>query len=138
MKLVIDTNIFWVSISRRSSTNWIFQNLLAGEFILCVTTDILDEYAEIIGQKMGLKAVESVMKILEYLPNVEKVTKYFHWQLITKDYDDNKFVDCAVSCNANYLATNDKHFNVLKEIEFPKVNIINLEELKDILNFDNK
>jgi len=48
MKLVIDTNIFWVCISRRSSTNWIFQNLLAGEFILCVTTDILDEYVEII------------------------------------------------------------------------------------------
>ena len=134
MKLVIDTNIFWVSISRRSTTNWIIQDLIAGKYTLCVTTDILDEYAEIIGQKMGHKTVESVMKILEYLPNIEYVTKYFHWQLITNDYDDNKFVDCAVACNANYLATNDKHFNVLKNIGFPKVNVINIKELTEFLN----
>ncbi len=74
------------------------------------------------------------MKLIEYLPNIEYVTKYFYWQLIINDYDDNKFADCAVACNANYLATNDKHFNLLKKIEFPKINVINLEELTKIMN----
>lgn len=134
MKLVIDTNIFWVSVSRRSSTNWLFQYLIAGNFTLCVTTDILNKYAEIIGQKMGQKTADSVMKVLEYLPNVEFITKYFSWQLLTNDYDDNKFADCAVACNANFLATNDKHFNILKKIEFPRINVINSDELKTILN----
>lgn len=133
MKLVIDTNIFWVSVSRRSTTNWLFQDLIAGKFTLCVTTDILNEYAEILGLKMGQKTADSVMKVLEYLPNVEYITKYFNWKLITNDYDDNKFADCAVACNANFLATNDKHFNILKKIEFPKINVINLEELAIIL-----
>ena len=27
------------------------------------------------------------MKVLEYLPNVEYITKYFNWKLITNDYD---------------------------------------------------
>ncbi len=133
MKLVIDTNIFWVSISRHSSTNWIFQDLIRGKFTLCVTTDILLEYEEIINQKLGQKVADSVMKVLDNLYNVEFVTKYFFWKLIKADYDDNKFVDCSIACNANYLATNDKHFNVLKNLDFPKVNIVNLDELTNIL-----
>ena len=133
MKLVIDTNILWVSVSRRSKTNWLFQDLIKGKYTLCVTSDILDEYAEIIEQKMGHKTSEVVLKLLDELENVEFVTKYFQWQFITADYDDNKFVDCAIACNAHYLATNDKHFNVLKKVEFPKVNVINLKELTSIL-----
>ncbi len=133
MKLVIDTNILWVSVSRRSKTNWLFQDLIKGKFTLCVTSDILDEYAEIIERKMGHKTAETVLKLLGELENVEFVTKYFKWQFITTDYDDNKFVDCAIACNAHYLATNDKHFNVLKKVEFPKVNVINLKELTNIL-----
>jgi len=133
MKLVIDTNILWVSVSRRSKTNWLFQDLIKGKFTLCVTSDILDEYAEIIERKMGHKTAETVLKLLGELENVEFVTKYFQWQFITTDYDDNKFVDCAIACNAHYLATNDKHFNVLKKVEFPKVNVINLKELTNIL-----
>ena len=55
MKVVIDTNVFWVSVSRRSATHWIFRALLDGEFTLCVTTENLNEYEEIIGQNLALK-----------------------------------------------------------------------------------
>jgi uncharacterized protein len=48
--------------------------------------------------------------------------------------DRNKFVDCAVASSSDYLATNDKHFNILNEIDFPKINLINLEEFKKILS----
>jgi putative PIN family toxin of toxin-antitoxin system len=133
VKLVIDTNIFWVSVSRRSSTNWIFQALINGKFTLCVTTDILLEYEEILSQKLGHQVAESVMKILDNLYNIEFVTNYFFWKLIRADYDDNKFVDCFIACNANYLATNDKHFNVLRNLDFPKINVISLDELTILL-----
>ena len=59
MKIVVDTNILWVSISRKSKKHWVYENLLKGNFILCVTTDILEEYEEIIGQKMGEEVAES-------------------------------------------------------------------------------
>jgi predicted nucleic acid-binding protein len=35
-------------------------------------------------------------------------------------------VACAVAANAEYIVTNDKHFNPLKEIPWPKVEIIKL------------
>lgn len=104
-----------------------------GNLLFVLLPDILDEYAEIIDQKMGHRTAESVLKLIDNLKNVEFVTKYFQWQFITADYDDNKFVDCAIACNAHFLATNDRHFNVLKKIDFPKVNVINLKELTNIL-----
>ncbi len=52
------------------------------------------------------------------------------WNLIEADSDDNKFVDCAVSANANGIVTQDKHFNVLRNIDYPNVNLISIAEFK--------
>lgn len=133
MRIVVDTNILWVSISRHSKTHWVISELIKGKYTLCVTTDIFTEYEEIISQKLGLDTAKSILELLDNLPNIEHITNYYRWELIEQDYDDNKFVDCAIACNAQYLATNDKHFNVLQGIEFPKVNVITVEEFKFII-----
>jgi len=44
-----------------------------------------------------------------------------------------KVVDCAIASGAKYLVSNDKHFNVLKSIPFPKVEIITANEFKSAL-----
>lgn len=49
------------------------------------------------------------------------------------DDDDNKFADCAIAANADYLVTNDKHFNVLKSVAFPKIQIIKIDGFMEIL-----
>ena len=131
--IVLDTNILLVAISPRSPYHWIFDAFINEKFNLCVTTDILLEYEEIISKHMGKKLADTILQIIENAINIKLITNYFNWNIIKTDYDDNKFVDCAIACNAHYLATNDKHFNILKTIEFPKVNIINIEELKKIL-----
>jgi len=35
--------------------------------------------------------------------------------------------------NANYIVTNDKHFNRLKDIDFPKINCVDIDLFKEIL-----
>jgi len=50
-----------------------------------------------------------------------------------KDPDDNKFFDCAVAGNADYIVSEDKHFNILKHIPFPSVNAIKTIDFKKIL-----
>lgn len=133
MKIVLDTNVLLVSISPKSKFHWVFQNFLNEEYTLCVTTDILQEYEEIIGQHMGEESANYVLQIIENSVNVQLITKYFRWNLISADPDDNKFVDCAVSCNAKFLVTNDKHFNILKNLEFPKVEVIGVDFFESIL-----
>ena len=64
-----------------------------------------------------------------------KFQHIYKWNLITADPDDNKFVDCAVAANAKYIVTEDHHFNVLKTVVFPVVNVINIDEfLREIEN----
>jgi len=77
---------------------------------------------------------KNVIRTLLLLPNVKYVNVFFHWNLIEADPDDNKFVDCAISANANYIVTEDKHFNVLKSINFPKVNVINIEYFRKLIS----
>lgn len=133
MRIVLDTNILLVSISPKSDYHWVFQKFLKEEYTLCVTTDILQEYEEIIGNHMGEEIANDVLQIIENAINVEFVTKYFRWDLIKNDPDDNKFVDCAIVSNAKYIVTQDRHFNILKSIEFPKVEVINIDTFKTVL-----
>jgi predicted nucleic acid-binding protein len=61
------------------------------------------------------------------------VVPYFKWNLIVADPDDNKFVDCALNAGAYYIVTNDKHFNILKQMNFPYVKTVGIDEFKKIL-----
>ena len=60
---------------------------------------------------------------------------FYAFHLIKADEDDNKFVDCAIVANAKYIVSNDRHFDVLREIPFPKVDVIKINQfLLDLQN----
>lgn len=130
--MVLDTNVLLVSISERSKLHWVFKSLTEGKYDLCVTTDILSEYAEIIERHMGHEVSESTLGTIENLRNVHFITKYYKFQLL-KDEDDDKFVDCAIASNASFIVSHDKDFNVLKSIGFPKIKVVDTERFKKIL-----
>lgn len=60
-------------------------------------------------------------------------TPYYHFDLIVSDPDDNKFVDCALIANADYIVSDDSHFNVLCEIPFPPIRLLKLKEFARLL-----
>jgi putative PIN family toxin of toxin-antitoxin system len=133
-KVVIDTNVLLISLSRNSKFRPIFDALLSNQFTLCVSNEILSEYFEIIALKTNSVIATNVVELLLNLPNVEKVEIYFKWNLILADYDDNKFIDTAIAANANFIASNDSHFNILKEIDFPKIEIKTADEFLKIFS----
>lgn len=133
LRIVLDTNVFLVSLVPHFKYYWVFEALQNREYDLIISNEIISEYEEKIIEKFGLKLAEARLEFLLLLPNVELVNPQYKWNLISEDPDDNKFVDGAVSGNVDYLVTNDRHFRVLKEIEFPPVNVITLEEFEKIL-----
>ena len=132
-KVVLDTNVLLVSISSRSQYHWLFRGLLQNEFQIVITNEILMEYEEIISNKYAVSVAKNVIRTLLLLPNVDKIDVFYNWSLIVYDVDDNKFVDCAVAANVDYIVTNDRHFNVLKEIDFPTVNVVNISQFQTLL-----
>jgi putative PIN family toxin of toxin-antitoxin system len=127
IKVVLDTNSLLVSIPQRSEFRPIFDALINGQIKLLVTTEILNEYAEVLERKMSPVVSFNVLELISQLENVEHVEVYYRWHLINRDVDDNKFVDCAVSGNARFIVTDDRHFRVLRDIPFPSVEVMRTE-----------
>ena len=117
--VVLDTNCLLQSLSQRSSFYCVWEAFIAGKYILCVTTEILEEYEEIIASHMSPSVAKLAIEIILRANNVKRVDAHYRFGLITADEDDNKFVDCAIVSNANYIVSDDKHFNILQTIPFP-------------------
>src|SRR5688500_14611329 len=60
---------------------------------LAVTSDILLEYQEVIALKYGEFTANAFIALLHELPNVQFLTTYYNWNLISADPDDNKYCD---------------------------------------------
>ena len=133
LKIVLDTNALISILSRRLNFHSILISLKDDNFDLFITNEILLEYEEKIIRFYGEKQLTSIIYLFELLQNVHKISTYFNMSLIKTDESDNKFVDCAFACNADYIVTNDKHFNILKNIEYPKINTISIEEFSELL-----
>lgn len=132
-RLVLDTNTLIQCVSRRSRYHELWLSLLDGRNQLCVTTEILAEYAEILERKTTNTFAALVLDVITNNPYTLFITPYFKFNVITADPDDNKFVDYAVAANAHFIVTDDHHYDVLLDLDFPKVSIIKLDEMMHLL-----
>jgi uncharacterized protein len=81
-----------------------------------------------LARQYGEEIATLFLDALESLPIVHYQLKSYYFRLIPVDQDDEKFADCAIVSNADYLVTNDRHFEVLKNIEFPVIRVVNDKE----------
>ena len=133
MKIVLDTNCLLPAVFPRSIYHWIWESFRRGDFSLCYSNEIIAEYEELLSSLYPAEMTENAISLILTSFNVEKVIPWYKWNLITADPEDNKFVDCAFNAGADYIVTNDRHFNVLKNIDFPKINVIDIVTFKRII-----
>src|ERR1700761_3369229 len=100
VRVVIDTNVLIPIISKRSPSRWIFNAIISGRINICVTTEILMEYREILEYKTNAAVAENILDFIASSPFVEKYEVFYKFNLIEQDSSDNKFVDCAIVSNA--------------------------------------
>ena len=133
LKVVIDTNAFISSLSKKSKHHKLIELIRKGALDIFVTTEIILEYEEKLKQKYNFYLADNFIEALKEYPNVKAINIFYQWFLLD-DLDDNKFIDCYVAAAADYLITNDSDFNKLKKISFPKINIITLQDFLNITN----
>ncbi len=127
-RLVLDTNCLLMCVSPRSPYHQIWTDFVEGKVEWCVSTEVLSEYTEILTEKSSEWFAETVVNAIVNNENTVRVSPTFFFNLIQSDPDDNKFVDCAICGNAEFIVSNDSHFNVLKRIGWPKLSVIRIEE----------
>lgn len=132
-RIVLDTNCLLQSLPSKSPYHKIWTDVLCGKISLCVNTEILDEYEEILSQKINSEVATNVVEAIARLHTTVYQEIYVHFNLIRDDADDNKFADCAVASGAEFIVTNDKHYNVLKRTPWPDINVLNIKEFIKVL-----
>ena len=118
MTIVLDTNAIVQMFGARSPAAPLKEALVAGRMTTAISTGIWLEYEEVIVRYAGSAAWMRVARIFELAHelhgNVRHVEPSFFFHLITADPDDDKFVDCAIAAEADFVVTDDAHFNALR------------------------
>ena len=127
-RVVVDTNCLLASINPRGAYFALYELFIANAFEWVLSNEILTEYEEQVTRRYSARTAQQVHEVLTTAPNTCFQEAHFRWQLIEADPDDNKFVDVAVAANADYLVTNDRHCEVLNQLEFPRVPVVSLQE----------
>lgn len=127
MNIVLDTNCLIMAISAQNEYYQVWQDFLDGKYTMCITNEIIEEYSEVLARNISPLISEFIVSAIINRRNVKKIYPSFAFHSIEADPDDNKFVDCAIIANAKYIVTQDHHFDVLKNIEFPKVDVANIQ-----------
>ncbi|MCE7041082.1 putative toxin-antitoxin system toxin component, PIN family [Dyadobacter sp. CY312] len=132
IRAVIDTNVLIKSINRTNFEFFIYEYFQKEQFEWLVSTSILDEYEEKLTDFYSQKTAYLVLEILCTAHNVSFKEPHYRWNLINIDPDDNKFADLAISSNADALVTFDRHFDIFKEMEFPRLSVLKPLEFQKI------
>lgn len=131
--IVLDTNCLLQALGAKSKYRPVWQAFLRGDYTLCVSNEIMHEYEEILKQRSSPRASNLFMVVMNYARNVVVKEPYYKFELITVDKDDNKFVDCAIACHAEYIVTDDSHFDETAKSPFPLVKTMSLDDFMKTL-----
>lgn len=132
-RLVLDTNCLIQIVSPRSKYHSLWMSFVRGEYELCVSNEIVDEYLEILQKLTSVEVAEYIMKTIINSPFVVFIDPFYKFDLIQADKDDNKFVDCAIAAQARCIIPNDHHYDILSTIPFPHVEVIKLTDFMEIM-----
>ena len=117
MIVVLDTNVVLTARVPKHRHSPIFTAFAAGRFGIALSTSIKLEWEEIISARANVGQWLVFARILEVASerhsNVLHIEPSFHFRLISADPDDDKFADCAIAANADYLVTEDVHFDAM-------------------------
>lgn len=117
MIVCIDTNTVIQATAASHPYHRILNAWVAGRFAWAVSTAILHEYAEVherLNRSERWRKLVLLMDLCELVEgNVVRVNPHYQFHVLPNDPDDNKFTDCAITAGADYVITEDSHFQPL-------------------------
>jgi uncharacterized protein len=117
MTVCVDTNTLIQLFGKQARHSAILEALLTGQLTLAVSNEILFEYQEVVTRMLGPETWQRLLRAVELMEqlyaNVVRTEPQFRFHAITSHPDDNKFADCAIAGNADFIITDDQHFAAL-------------------------
>ena len=133
-KVILDTNVIISAFLKPESNPALILALcLEGSLTVCLSETIWQEYRGVLRRKkfQGLDQ-ESIEKLLSAIKQQALwVSPRILVNILSRDPADNKFLECALESQADYLITgNTRHFPLKK---FHNTKIINPRDFIDLI-----
>ena len=136
IRVVVDTNIF-ISSFFGGNPRKIIELWKSGQTILCLSRPIIDEYVDVL-RRMRLqneRELEELLSLFAHGFNVLFTAKTPNLNVVEKDPDDDKFIECAVALNSKFIISGDKALREIKDymdikIQSPKQFLDNYLDIK--------
>ena len=87
-RIVLDTNCLLQILPTKSPFHRVWNDVLNGSISLCVSTEILYEYEEILSQKTTSQIAHNVVEAIARLSSTVFQESYIHFALIDNDVDE--------------------------------------------------
>ena len=129
MKIVVDTNVVISGVFFGGNPRQIVEAVVNGNINAYATTEILDEYMGIIESMIERKQGRLNQSILSPFFSSLKMIESKTVVEVSRDPDDDKFIECAVDAEALYIVSGD---NDLLDIgKYEDIQIITAKEFCD-------
>jgi putative PIN family toxin of toxin-antitoxin system len=137
MKLVLDTNVFVSGFLWEGNEAELIRKIERKDAMNFINPEILSEIEDVINRdkfkyllaKHNLIADEIIEKTVSLSHIV--IGRKLEENVVKADPKDDKFVECALNSDANYIVSGDKHLLELKEYE--NVKIVTPKEFVEII-----
>ena len=111
-RVVLDTNIIVSAcLTPEGAPATVVELALLGAFTLCLSSDVLAEYREVLARRKLAREQERMATVLAGLEEVALEVTPTRTLRISRDEEDNRLLECAEAAHADFLVTgNPKHF----------------------------
>ncbi|PIU64516.1 MAG: putative toxin-antitoxin system toxin component, PIN family [Armatimonadetes bacterium CG07_land_8_20_14_0_80_40_9] len=116
-RIVLDTNIIISGLAWKGKPSKIIDLWKEGKLELCLSGEVLDEYLELLNRKLESSYYKWFVRLIEEAKYVKIVKPGEHFHIIEEDPDDDKFIDCAVESQADFIISGDEHLKKLEEFQ---------------------
>jgi len=116
-KVVIDTNIYISAIFWNGKHREVIDLGRDGKITIFTSLDIENEIAGKLKTTFKLAEEDVNQILLDFSTFTLPIRISKQLIVVQDDPDDNKFIECAVECKANYIISGDRHLLNLKEYE---------------------
>ena len=137
--VVIDTNCLIRMIPLHSKYRPLWESFLDGKYILCISNEIVSEYMEILSVKVSSTFASNIVVpffgVLLYANSTHNSVLILLRQILMTI----NLSTVPLSPMLTIIVSEDSHFDVLRRISFPKVNLLTLDQfMGDIIQTDGQ
>ena len=123
LRVVIDTNVYISAIFWGGKPRNIIDLGREGKIQIFTSEDIEQEILDKLITKFDLNSCDADKIMVDFSSFTKPIRVSRRIHVVKDDPDDDKFIECAVECSAEFIVSGDKH--LLKKKKYKGIDIVN-------------